>query len=103
MRLYAKADSFCATTLPDKLSVEDTLAIEHDVIPLDGPGRTSRPGSGSGSCKTPKRSRVLQMNLADASDYAGAHHRTSLTHHRVSGVGVSQTELEPAAYAGSGS
>ena len=63
----------------------------------------SRPGSGSGSCKTPKRSRVLQMNLADASDYAGAHHRTSLTHHRVSGVGVSQTELEPAAYAGSGS
>ena len=38
------------------------------------------------------------MNLADGSDYAGAHHRTSLTHHWVSGVGVSQTELEPAAF-----
>jgi hypothetical protein len=34
--LYAKADSFCATALADELSVEDTLAIEHDVIPLDG-------------------------------------------------------------------
>jgi hypothetical protein len=34
--LYAKADSFCATALADELSVEDILAIEHDVIPLDG-------------------------------------------------------------------
>ncbi len=32
--LYAKADSFCATALADELSVEDILAIEHDVIPL---------------------------------------------------------------------
>jgi hypothetical protein len=34
--LYAKADLFCATALADELSVEDILAIEHDVIPLDG-------------------------------------------------------------------
>src|SRR5271165_7303688 len=34
--LYAKADSFCATAMADELSVEDILAIEHDVIPLDG-------------------------------------------------------------------
>ena len=34
--LYAKADCFCATALADELSVEDTPAIEHDVIPLDG-------------------------------------------------------------------
>jgi len=34
--LYAKADSFCATAMADELSVEDLLAIEHDVIPLDG-------------------------------------------------------------------
>ena len=34
--LYAKADSFCATALADELSVEDILAVEHDVIPLDG-------------------------------------------------------------------
>jgi hypothetical protein len=34
--LYAKADAFCATALADELSVEDILAIEHDVIPLDG-------------------------------------------------------------------
>src|ERR1700680_3075818 len=34
--LYAKADSFCATALADELSVEDILAIEHDVSPLDG-------------------------------------------------------------------
>jgi hypothetical protein len=34
--LYSKADSFCATTLADELPVEDILAVEHDVIPLDG-------------------------------------------------------------------
>ena len=34
--LYANADLFCATALADELSVEDILAIEHDVIPLDG-------------------------------------------------------------------
>ena len=34
--LYAKADPFCATALADELSVEDILAVEHDVIPLDG-------------------------------------------------------------------
>ena len=34
--LYAKDDPFCATALADELSVEDILAIEHDVIPLDG-------------------------------------------------------------------
>jgi len=34
--LYATADSFCATAPADELSVEDILAIEHDVIPLDG-------------------------------------------------------------------
>jgi hypothetical protein len=33
---HPKADSFCATALADELSVEDILAIEHDVIPLDG-------------------------------------------------------------------
>ena len=35
MILYAKDDPFCATALADELSVEDILAIEHDVIPLD--------------------------------------------------------------------
>jgi hypothetical protein len=34
--LYVKADSFYATALADELSVEDILAIEHDIIPLDG-------------------------------------------------------------------
>jgi hypothetical protein len=34
--LYAKDDPFCAAALADELSVEDTLAIEHEVIPLDG-------------------------------------------------------------------
>jgi hypothetical protein len=34
--LYAKDDSFCAPAPADELSIEDVLAIEHDVIPLDG-------------------------------------------------------------------
>jgi hypothetical protein len=34
--LYAKDDPFWATTLADELSIEDILAVEHDVIPLDG-------------------------------------------------------------------
>jgi hypothetical protein len=34
--LYAKDDSFCATAPADELSIEDVLAVEHDVIPLDG-------------------------------------------------------------------
>jgi hypothetical protein len=34
--LYAKDDSFCATAPADELSIEEVLAIEHDVIPLDG-------------------------------------------------------------------
>ena len=31
-----KTDSFCATALAGELSVENILAIEHNVIPLDG-------------------------------------------------------------------
>jgi hypothetical protein len=34
--LYAKDDSFCAPAPADELSNEDVLAVEHDVIPLDG-------------------------------------------------------------------
>jgi hypothetical protein len=34
--LYAKDDSFCATAPAGELSIEDVLAVEHDVIPLDG-------------------------------------------------------------------
>ena len=33
--LYAKDDPFWATALADELSIEDILAVEHDVIPLD--------------------------------------------------------------------
>jgi hypothetical protein len=34
--LYAKDDSFCATALADELSIEEVLAVEHDVSPLEG-------------------------------------------------------------------
>src|SRR5271165_1790374 len=34
--LYATADSFCASAPADELSIEDVLAVEDDVIPLDG-------------------------------------------------------------------
>ncbi len=34
--LYAKDDPFCETASADELSIEDVLAVEHDVIPLDG-------------------------------------------------------------------
>ena len=34
--LYAKDDPFCATASADELSIENILAVEHDVIPLDG-------------------------------------------------------------------
>jgi len=34
--LYAKDDPFCASAPADELSIEDVLAVEHDVIPLDG-------------------------------------------------------------------
>ncbi len=34
--LYAKGDPFCASAPADELSIEDILAVEHDVIPLDG-------------------------------------------------------------------
>src|SRR5258708_3078765 len=34
--LYAKDDPFCATASADELSIEDVLAVEDDVIPLDG-------------------------------------------------------------------
>jgi hypothetical protein len=27
---------FCAPVLADELSIEDILAVEHDIIPLDG-------------------------------------------------------------------
>ena len=33
--LYAKGGPFCGTAPADELPVEDILAIEHDVIPLD--------------------------------------------------------------------
>jgi hypothetical protein len=77
--LYAKDDPFCASAPADELSIEDVLAVEHDVIPLDGadvfqqggidsigdrvalaqdPGDLPAPasrrctlGSGSGSCR----------------------------------------------------
>src|SRR5258708_29177997 len=39
---------------------------------------------------------VLKMELADGPDGAIEDHRASLAHHRVSGVGVGQTELKPA-------
>jgi hypothetical protein len=31
--LYAKDDSFCAPAPTDELSIEDVVAVEHDVIP----------------------------------------------------------------------
>jgi hypothetical protein len=34
--LYAKDGPFCETAPADELSIEDVLAVEHDVIPLDG-------------------------------------------------------------------
>ena len=34
--LYAKDDPFCATALADELPIEDILAVEHDIIPLNG-------------------------------------------------------------------
>ena len=34
--LYAKDDPFCASASADELSIENILAVEHDVIPLDG-------------------------------------------------------------------
>jgi len=77
--LYAKDDPFCASAPADELSIEDVLAVEHDVIPLDGadvfqqgeidsigdrvaltqdpedfarlPVDDARLGSGSGSCR----------------------------------------------------
>ena len=32
--LYAKDDPFCATALADELSIEDILAVEHDIVPI---------------------------------------------------------------------
>jgi hypothetical protein len=34
--LYAKGEPFCAPPPADELPVEDILAVEHGVIPLDG-------------------------------------------------------------------
>jgi hypothetical protein len=34
--LYAKDDPFCETASADELSIEDILAVEHDIIPLNG-------------------------------------------------------------------
>jgi hypothetical protein len=34
--LYAKDDPFCAPAPADELWIEDVLAVEHNVIPLDG-------------------------------------------------------------------
>jgi hypothetical protein len=34
--LYAKDDPFCASASAYELSIEDILAVEYDVIPLDG-------------------------------------------------------------------
>jgi hypothetical protein len=34
--LYAKGDFYGASVRTDQLRIEDILAIEHDVIPLDG-------------------------------------------------------------------
>jgi|SRR5271166_5326589 len=36
IRVYAKDGPFCATASADELSIEDVLAVEDDVIPLDG-------------------------------------------------------------------
>src|SRR5258707_14037908 len=61
--------------------------------------------SDAGWIKTPSRRNilrsqvplnVLKMELADGPDGAIEDHRASLAHHRVSGVGVGQTELKPA-------
>jgi hypothetical protein len=34
--LYAKVDPFCAPAPANELSIEDILAVEHDIIPLNG-------------------------------------------------------------------
>ena len=34
--LYAKDDPFCAPAPANELSIEDILAVEHDIIPLNG-------------------------------------------------------------------